>query len=400
MTEVVILGGGFSGVSCALRLFKLIQNDDIKITVIDKNSYHLFTPSLYEVATSEEPKKNIAVPYSEIFKEKIKFIQGSISNIDVENHLVHLSDGVNYSFDYLVIALGSEPAYFDIEGLKKYSIPLKSLDNAVEIRKKIESVYHQKALSGKQIKVVVGGGGFSGTELTAELIRYKEHLSKHHKLSNDLIKITVIQGSQSLLKELDKKDSDLAFKRLQSGGVEILLGSHIKRVDEKIIETDDGKKHSYDILIWTGGIKAVSVLENSNLKTNGRGQVPVSGNMLVTNYNNIFAIGDVAEYANPFDNKPSPQVAEVAEDEGRIAAENVYKLIKGKSLIDYHYLHVGYVVPLKGKFAVADFNRFRIIGFLGWVLQQAVFLYYLLKILPFTKAFKKWNKFEMYLMRS
>ena len=186
----------------------------------------------------------------------------------------------------------------------------------------------------------------------------------------------------------------------EEGNVKICLSSRVKKVDEKNIETDDGKKYPYDIFVWTGGVRASGVLAQSGFKTNGKGPLGVNDNMQVQGFNNIFAVGDVAEFADPVSNKPAPGVAEVAEGEGKMAAENVYRSLKDMEQLSYKYLHVGYIVPIKGRFAVCDFKKFRLVGFFGWVLQQLVFLYYLLRILPFTKALKRWNKFEMYLMEN
>lgn len=399
MKEIIIVGGGFAGVSACVYLQNKLKNE-ANITLIDKNPYHLFTPSLYEVATSEENKKNIAIPLSEILKSKVKIIKGIAENIDKENRLITLKDKTNYSYDFLIIALGSESSYFGIEGLRENSLALKNLEEAILIRKKIEETYHNKAKNGKKVEIVVGGGGFSGTELTAELIEYKRRLSNHHKLPQDRVNITVIQGSERLLKELDEKDSRLAQKRLEKDKVNIILNAHIKKVDEKNVETDIGSKYPYDVLIWTGGVKASSVLENSGFKVNGRGQVGVDEKLQVLNTTGIFAIGDIAEFADPITNKPVPGVAEVAENEGRVAAENVYRAITSKELIPYRFKHTGYIIPLKGRYAIADLNRLKFVGFFGWVLQQMVFLYYLLKIMSVFKALKRWNKFEMYLMQN
>lgn len=397
MKEIVILGGGFAGVNAALYLKNKIK-EEANITLIDKNSYHLFTPSLYEVATSEEPTKSITIPHAEILGTKVRIVKGKVSLIDLDNKLVRFDNEMSYSFDYLILALGSQPAYFNIEGLEEYSLPLKTLKDGVRIRKEIESAFHKKVHEGKEINIVVGGGGFSGTELTAELVSYKEKLSNHHKTSSDLIKITVIQGSSGLLKELDQKVSKIAEQRLKKENVEFYFGARIKKVNENVLETEDLKKHKFDVLIWTGGVRANSVLADSGFKVNGRGQVSVDQNMQAVGHPNVFAAGDVVEFGDPVTNKLIPSVAEVAEDEGRVAAENVYRSLKGMDLVAYKYWHAGYIVPIKGRFAVADFKKFRFVGFSGWILQQLVFLYYLLKILPLSKAFKRWNKFEMYLM--
>nr|MBI5455622.1 NAD(P)/FAD-dependent oxidoreductase [Candidatus Levybacteria bacterium] len=397
MKEIVVLGCGFAGVAACKYLIRKL-NGNANITLIDKNSYHLFTPSLYEVATSEEPKKNITIPFSEIFGTKVRFVKGNVSLIDYENNLIRFDNSLNYSYDYLIVALGSVSSDFNIEGLKEHSLPLKWLEDGVKIRKEIESAYHKKVHQGKEINIVVGGGGFSGTELSAELINYKNRLSKHHKTSFDLIKITIIQGSSCLLKELDENVSKLAQKRLEKNGVKIILDSHIKKVSKDFIETDTGNKYSYDVFIWTGGVKASEVLEKSGFKVNGRGQVLVNEYMQVLNFKNVFAVGDIAEYGDPLTNKAVPGVAEVAQGEGRAAARNVLRSIKNKDLKAYKYEHTGYIVPLKGKFAVAQLSFVKTAGFLGWVLQQVIFLVYLLEILPFKKALMRWNKFEMYLI--
>lgn len=396
MREIVILGGGFAGVSAALYLKNKIK-EEAGIVLIDKNSYHLFTPSLYEVATSEEPTKNISIPYAEILGTKVRIVKGKVHSIDLDNKLIRFDNEMSYSFDYLILALGSQPAYFDIEGLEKYCLPLKTLENGVEIKNKIKNIYQEKVVAGKNIRVIVGGGGFCGTEFAAELTQYRKRLSLHHNLPKDKFQITVIQGSSCLLKELDQKVSKIAEQRLKKEDIELCFGARIKKVEEGVLETDDLKKHKFDILIWTGGVKANSVLTDSGFKVNGRGQVAVDQNMQVIGHPNIFAAGDVAEFADPLTNKPVPGVAQVSEDEGRVAAENVYRSLKEMDLVAYKYFHAGYIVPIKGRFAVADFKKFRIIGFFGWVLQQLVFLYYLQKILSIKKAFKKWNRFEMYL---
>lgn len=400
MKQIIVLGGGFAGTAAILRLKKFFKNKEISLTVIDRNSYHLFTPSLYEVVALEEPKKNIAIPLHEIFPDNITIVKSNIKTIDTKNRYVLVSDDVKYSYDQLIIALGSEPAYYDIEGLRQYGIALKTLESSVKIREKIKEIYHEKVLAGKTMKIIIGGGGFTGTELAAELTEYRKKLALHHKKAQEDLKITVIQGPESLLKELDEKVSKIAKNRLEKEKVELCFGSHIKKVEKNFLETDDGRKHDFDILIWTGGVRASSVISDSGFKVNGKGQVSVDDKMLIFGFKNVFAVGDIAEFADPYTNKPAPGVARIAIEEGKIAAENAGRGILGKNLISYKYKHWGYIIPIKGRFAVCELIWFRIVGFWGWVLQQLVFLHYLLEILPVSKALRRWNKFEMYLMEN
>ncbi|MCL4353147.1 NAD(P)/FAD-dependent oxidoreductase [Patescibacteria group bacterium] len=399
MAKIVVLGGGFAGIGAILTLLKKNPNLKVEITLIDRNSYHLFTPSLYEVATEEENQKNIAIPFGEIFKNKINLVKGSIKKIDTKGKKVLLGKDAFYNFDYLIIALGSEPAYFGIEGLEEYALPLKRLNDAVKIKEVIAKNINEKTENKKCVKVVIAGAGSCGTELAGELLNREEKLVSEG-ISPECIKLTIVQGSDRVLKELDKKASETAAKRLKEGGVDFLFGGHIQKVDGQKIYIDNGKAYDYDVLIWTGGVKASGVLVQSGFEVNKRGQVKVDENLRIIGFSNIFAVGDAACFIDPKTQKTAPGVAQVAQDQGKIAGENVYNSLEGKPLVKYRFRHFGYIVPVKGRFALARLKFFTTAGFLGWIIQQLVFLRYLLEILPITKAFAKWNKFEKELSRA
>lgn len=397
MKEIIVLGGGFAGVSAVHMLLQKLKGEDASITLIDQNSYHLFRASLYEVATHESTQKNIAIPLSEIFPEKINIVKAKVEEIDKEKYEVITSDGKIYHFDYLIVALGSVSASFGVEGVDANSLSLHWLEDAIQIRRKIENIFHQKVKHGKSLKIIVAGGGFTGTELASEFVNYKQRLSRHNKTDESLFEIFIIQGPHVLLKELDEKVSELAYKRLRGFGVNIILDSHVTEVEKDKLITDTGASFDFDLLIWTCGVRGNSVLVNSGFKTDGKGLIEVNEYMQVAGSDNIFSIGDNALFANPLNNKPVPQVAQVAEDQGKVAAENVVNSIKRDELVKYQFSHLGYIIPLKGRYAVAALEKFKIVGLLGWMIQQLVFLYYLLRILPLAKALKRWNRFEMYL---
>lgn len=353
MINVVILGGGFAGVRAALTLKNKKESDYIHVVLIDKNSFHIFTPSLYEVATSEESQKNIAIPYKIIFNNSIDIEHGIVEKIDTTRQKISLDKNREFKYDYLISALGSESEDFDIPGIKEYGIPLKTLEDAVQIKKDLQNAK----------KVIVGGGGFSGTELSCELTAHKGHLE-----------IILIQGSQTLLKELGDGVSSLAKKKLEEGKVNLILGKHIKKVTKEEVELEGGRKLSYDAFIWTGGVKSNNLL----------GKVEVDAYLKVNNYKNIFAAGDVVV----------PGVAPKAEKMGEIAAKNVLRSIKGESLLPYSYRHMGYVVPLGSHFATFAMGKYHISGIPAYILQQLIFLRYLLTIIPFFEAMKRFIRFE------
>lgn len=353
MINIVILGGGFAGVRAALTLKNKIKSHNIRITLIDKNSSHIFTPSLYEVATAEESEKNVVIPYGSIFGGNFNFVQGIAEKIDVFAKKILLDRNRQYAYDYLICALGSETADFGIEGIKEYAIPMKTLEDAIKIKKALKNAK----------KIIVGGGGFSGTELACELITHKGHLD-----------ITLIQGSQILLKELGDEVSLLAKKRLENGNVHLVLGERIKKITKEAVVIEGGREFTYDVFIWTGGVKSNNLL----------GKVEVDEFLRIYDYKNIFAVGDMVV----------PGVAPKAEKMGKIAAENVLRSIKGEPLLSFSYRHMGYVVPLGSHFATFAMGRFHISGIFAYILQQLIFLKYLLEILPLFKAIKRFIRFE------
>lgn len=403
MQHIVIIGGGFAGVSAGVYLRKYLDHitkNNIQVTVIDKNPYHTFTPSLYEVATSEEPQGNVAIPFTEIFDHQITYLKDGVKQIHANEKMVELVDHKKVPYDYLIIALGSQPAFMHIPGLEENCVTLKSMKDALHIRNMIKSMCCEEGICHRKVNVVVGGGGFSGTEIAAELLTYKDRLAAQHKLDKDCLDITIIQGSDRLLKELDSHVSKIAEKRLSSPYVHFAFGGHIKEVTKTEVKTDNGKAYPYHMLIWTGGVEANHMARTSGLPVNKKGQLTVNSFLQVEGYENIFAAGDIAGYIDPKTQEPVPTVAQVAEEQGEIAAENVIRAIQGKSFEPYNYRHFGYVVPLRGKYATAElmFN-IHVDGFPGWVLQQLVYLRYLLRILPFRKAFTRWNTFEENLLQ-
>lgn len=381
MKEIVILGGGFAGVAAVLALKKNTNPSQVQITLVDKNPYHLFTPSLYEVATAEEPKSNICIPYSEIFPHGIQLIKAKFLAIDKDNQKVKLSNSV-LRYDYLIIALGAETQYYDIEGLKEYSIAFKSLEEGCEIRDRIKEKYYQKLRNNEILKIAIGGGGTTGVELATEIAKYVERLGGNAE-------IDIFQKSGSLLKGVTPQVSKIAHERLEKADIKVHLNSGVKKVTKELLEID-GKGHPYDIFIWTGGVKPNSVIEESDFPKTFEGRLDVDGYLKVKGFGNVFAAGDVTPYT---------AVVQVAEEQGKVAGENVVRKIDNKPLIPYKYRHFGYIIPLSGFYAVVHTKRFTITGFLGFLIYQLAFLRYLLGILPLYKAFRRWNRFEEYLMR-
>lgn len=395
--QVIIIGGGFAGVAAALHLKRSMSGTPVKITVVNKHTYHLFTPSLYEVATSEEPKKNVAIPLRKIFPAGIRIFHNKVEKIDPVKQTLTLDDRERLAYDYLVIATGSQPAYMGIPGLREHATGFKNMHDALTIKEKIKDLCCKDGKCNRKVKVVIGGGGFAGTELAAELLTYKDKIAHQHGLDRNCLDITIIQGSDKLLKELDPHVSDIATERLTEPNVHFAFGGHIKEVKKDMVFTDDGKSYPYEILIWTGGVTPNGLARENNLPITKRGALIVNDYLQVQGFSNIFSAGDSAGYViDEKTQRTAPNVAQVAEEQGQVVGENIAHLIKGEEMKPYHFRHWGYVVPIKGYFAVAELvHNIRLTGFNGWILQQLVLLRYLFGIMPMWKALQRFDTFEI-----
>lgn len=405
-----------------MRLEKLMRRQkqllkEYNIVLIDKNNYHLYTPALYEAATTATDdaspinlKRVLATPFEEILKGRpIKFIQGKVVKIGVQTKTIYFDDHTSFNFEYAVFALGSEPAYFNIPGLKEHSIPLKWLDNAITIRSKIKQKFEEKK-DGDNFNVLIGGGGPNGVEFTTELAGYLKHLNrKSGKKIN--YKIMIIEGEPTILPGFDEKIVKKSAIRLNKLGIEIKPGFVISRVNENSAQINKmrpasvptGNIHAlaqnlpFDILIWSGGVDANSLLRSTALKLEKRGRAEVKQSLACVSPDphldiaeKIYAIGDNACFYDSISKKPVPGTAQIAIEQAKVAAENIFRDLTGKSKIKYNHKSYPFAIPIGGKYAVCKFGFLVIAGFLGWIIKQLIELYYLFSITDNGNAFWRW----------
>lgn len=315
-----------------------------EVTVIDKSNCHLFLPSLYEVASARSVEKDdvygiilretICVSYEKIFSGKnISFIQAEASHINIRNQEVHLGSGKVINYDYLVLALGSEVETFGIPGVREYAHQFKSMEDALLIHKKMHE-YFQEAKEGKRelpVRFLVGGAGFTGIELAAELACCAEDIRRACNLKSEctdisVTDISVFEAAPQILPMVSDKERKIIRRRLERLGVKIYENSSISEIKPEGVKIKDGKFVKGDIIIWTAGIRASSFASNiAGLHTDQRGRIKVNEFLQAIDYANIFAVGDSAAFFDPRTQKTVPGLAYVAIDEGRIAAENIVK---------------------------------------------------------------------------
>jgi NADH dehydrogenase len=405
--QIIILGAGFGGLSAARRLGELFLaeprlQDSYKIILIDRHTYHLYTPTLYEIATtSKQIAKNIDLerivtfPIKEAIKDlPVEFIEAEAEKIDLKEKTIILNDGRKLNWEYLLIALGSETNFYNIPGLEENSFPLKTLTDAIRIRDAIELAFSDPLK--KPIRVLVGGGGATGVEFSGELVKWIAHLEKRYR-KRGVCKVILLEAGPEILPSIDPEVMEKIRIRLEDLGVVIRTDAAIKKVETNEVELDTGEKIQYDILVWTGGVKAPKILSNLPLKIDPKGRVEADKALICVSTDphldlreKVFVIGDSACYMDPKTGKIVPGLAYVAIEQGKIAAFNIVADIKGFPKKTYRPKVYPYIIPVGGKWAAAKIGSFIIYGFLGWIIKGLVELRYIVSILPIKVALRIW----------
>lgn len=392
--NIVILGGGFAGVRVALDLNNYLHDDnEHEIILVDRRDYQTFNSALYEAATTEHRlveakkiKRTVTIPFSEIFeKTKVKVFKGYIDRIDLQDGKV-VTDSRILAFDYLVIAMGSVADFYGIPNLDKFGFTLKSLEDAIMIRNRIEDMVTKKD-SGR---IVIGGGGFAGTEFAGEVHNLLKHECKHHGKDLNNYKVLVVEGGTNFLSGLSEKVSNIIATRMASMAIETRFSTLITEAGKDYVMLNMKERIDCDLLIWTGGVRSCRLPLDVELDRDKKDRTAVETTLNLKNFPNVFLAGDNACVIDPKTKKPVTQTAQEAINQAKYVAKNIYRMVKDKPLLVYHSGPVRFVIPVTGKFAIMYSPNLIISGFFGWVIRKAADLRYFLSILPWTTAIKYW----------
>src|SRR3989344_5681406 len=282
MTKILILGGGFGGIRAALELEKRLK-DKAQITLVDKNGYHLFLPALYEIASAygvkKDPfavrlKKSVCIPFADIFGGKnIEFIQAEITGIDLSAKKVFFQGSWGgaspapgelcrtLGYDYLVIALGSQPNDFGILGVKEYACQFKSIYDALLVNKKLEEAI-KRSSALYPAKIFICGGGFTGVELAAEISCCARNIARDHKIKHKSHAITLFEAGPKILPMIPEEKRKPLLNRLTKLGVAIMENSPIEEVGSDFVRLKSGQKLDGNIIVWTAGVMANEMLKS------------------------------------------------------------------------------------------------------------------------------------------
>ena len=384
MKHVVIVGGGFAGLSCAR---KLASHPDIRITLVDKNNFQQFQPLLYQVATAVLAPSNAAFSLRSVLRRhsNVDVKLGEVVSVDLKTRSVETAEGQKYQGDYLVLAAGSQPNFFGTPGADAHAYPLYSLHDAELLRSRIiaalESADRDPSLIAKgALNFVIVGAGPTGTELAGTLGTMAQLGLKDVYRDLDLSKAQVflIDYGHSVLSAFSPKSQKYAASVLEQRGVQVRLGIAVKEVAPDHVLLSDGTKIVTRTVIWAGGLKASSVSGNLGVAPGHGGRIDVQPDFGVKDYPGVYALGDFANIGGK-DGKPLPQLASVAEQSGKWCAKNIAAAIAGEPEEPFHYLDKGIMAMVGRNAAVAEVGEHRhelhgTVAFAAWLGVHAALL--------------------------
>ena len=372
--RIVVVGGGFAGINVIQALAK---DKDFMITLVDKNNYHFFPPLLYQVSTAFIEPSNISYPFRRLFQEKenIRFHLGSLVKVNPENNEIETDTGT-IPYDFLVLALGTETNYFGMQNVKDDSLPMKTIDEALNLRNQL-LLNMEKAVKEKDqqkrdsyLNIVIAGGGPTGVELAGMLAELGQNIAvkEYPEIQDFRSHLYLIDAGPVLLAPMSKKAQAEATEVLEKLGVHIILNTAVKDyVDGKVVLAD-GRTIETCSLIWASGVVAREV-PGLPKEVIGRGRrIMVDEFNRVQGTGNIFALGDLCLQTTDkaFPNG-HPQVAQVAIQQGEQLARNFRRVNNHEQLRPFVYNHKGSMAIIAKYKAVADLPKFTFKGFFAWL---------------------------------
>ncbi|HEV7176825.1 MAG TPA: NAD(P)/FAD-dependent oxidoreductase [Solirubrobacteraceae bacterium] len=360
--HVVIVGGGFAGLGCAQRL---ADQDDVRVTLIDRNNYHQFQPLLYQVATSQLAPSDIAHSLRSVFADQknVDVKLAEISAVDPATRTVTSTDGGRWDGDVLVLAAGSQPNFFGTPGAAESAFPLYSLDDATRLRSRILGIFEQadrdpKLIERGALNFVIVGGGPTGVEVAGAIADMVSVTlpATYEDLDASAAQIHLLDYGDALLKPFSDQAHGYVAKVLEEKGVKIHLGTGVKEVGTGHALLSDGRTIATRCVIWGGGIKAAAVAADGGLAQGRGGRVDVSGDLTLAGHEGVYVIGDIANIPEAGAGA-LPQLGSVALQSGHWAADNILADFEGKPRKPFVYHDKGIMAMIGRGAAIAEVGK-------------------------------------------
>lgn len=396
--KVVIIGAGFGGLFAAREL----ADQPVDVLLVDRNNFHTFTPLLYQVATSALDPSEIAHPVRTIFRDtqNIHFLFGEVTAIDDGTRTVSISAGDRQMvepYDYLIIAAGSVPNYFGNDEFRINSFELRTLRDAVRLRNHILNLFEKavwiedEALRQALLTIVVVGGGPTGLETAGAVYELYNHVLNrefpHERLHTRVI---LVEQDTHLLGPYPPQLREAALRQVQSLGVEVILGHALAEATDTYVRLDDGAVIQTHTLIWGAGVKATPLASLLNVPLQRAGRIPIQPTTEVVGKPHVYAVGDIA-YLEDSEGRPYPMLIPVAQQQGKLAAQNILADLQGQAQQPFQYNDRGTMATIGRRRAVAwIYNRIPLTGLAAWFAWLGLHLIMLLGFRNRVNVFINW----------
>jgi NADH:ubiquinone reductase (H+-translocating) len=392
--HVVIIGAGFGGLNAARHL----ANAPVQVTLINKQNYHVFQPLLYQVAIAGLLPSQIAYPLRTILRKQknISFRMGEVTAIDFNARYVRLNGSI-IAYDYLIIAVGAETNFFGMQTVQQNGFQVKDVDSAVLTRNHLLNLFEQASREADPEKrramltFVVVGGGPTGVETAgalAELIS-QVMVKDYPALELGDAHVVLLESNDHLIAAYPHELQHATFELLHRKQVDILLGAKLADYNGAMVMLQDGRQIPSQTLIWTAGVRAAPVLDSLGVEQAGAGRVKVLPTLQLPQHPEVYALGDAAYLANE-KGQPLPMLSTVALQQGKRAAQNIRRSIRGKPLKPFHYIDPGLLATIGRNAAVARIAGISFSGFIAWVIWVFLHLYRLIGFRNRLLVFVNW----------
>ena len=421
MKRILILGGGFAGVECCLKLESYFgNNSNIEITMVSEDNFILFTPMLPQVASGTIETRHIVTPIRTLIK-KTKFYEAKIKHIDPHGKSVTLygtneNRGMILHYDFLIVALGSKTNFFGMKNVEENSYQMNTINDAIILRNRIIDLLEQAEnetdpiLRKALLRIVIVGGGFAGVETAGELNDFIADVAEYYpNITETDVKVTLIEASTEILAGFPVKLAGFAKEKLVERGIELILDAGVTSFDGKEVlleskspsnkvllsDSSQQKGHSQLVsldsipsrtLVWTAGVTPIDLIKESLFETH-KGRIVVNEFLQVPQFPEVFAIGDCSTFDPKLTMKSFPPTAQIAEAHAKIAAKNLKELLNGRSMLKFDYTWKGQSAIIGKRTGIASFFGINIAGFLAFLMWRNL---YLSKIRTSDKKFRVW----------
>jgi NADH dehydrogenase len=379
--KVVIIGGGFGGLWAAKRLARA----PVDVLLLDRRNHHVFSPLLYQVATAGLSPGDIASPIRWVLRKQknLNVWLADATSIDADRRVVRLTDG-EVTYDHLIVAAGSTPAYFGHDDWAPHARGLKTMEDAIEIRRQVLIAFERaerepdRAIQRKLLTFVVIGGGATGVELAGALAEISRHAlaNDFRTIHPETARVILIEGGNEILASYRPDLPQFARRSLEQLGVSVWTGTRVTSIEPGVVRMGTETVEAATVL-WAAGVVAAPIGATIGAPVDRSGRVIVNPDLTVPGHDNVYVVGDMAKL-NGADGQPLPGVSQVAMQEAKWAAENILRSLDGRPRTVFVYRNLGNMATIGRHRAVGDLGWLRLKGYVAWWFWLLLHIYWLI----------------------